>query len=138
MDSLDRQQRSERMRLVRSQGNRSTEARMRAMLVRAGIRGWRLHGKDVPGCPDFVFDQCRLVVFVDGCFWHGCPICKRPLPSNRRTYWRHKIEYNQERAAAVGAALQSLGYSVIRIWEHQLRMPQRRLVIPRIFRAIVR
>src|SRR5437773_5766095 len=98
MDILNRQQRSERMRRVRARGNRSTEWKLRSALIRLGIRGWRMHESALPGCPDFVFAKARLVVFVDGCFWHGCSRCDRPLPRKNAMYWRSKVKGNLTRA----------------------------------------
>lgn len=51
-------------------------------MIRTGLKGWRLSPKDLPGKPDFVFEKARLAVFVDGCYWHGCPKCYRPPASN--------------------------------------------------------
>src|ERR1035438_7375864 len=67
--------RRDNMRAIRSRGNRSTEVRLRGAVVRRGIRGWTLHPKEVFGVPDFFFKNCRVAIFVDGCFWHGCPRC---------------------------------------------------------------
>src|SRR5690242_2121977 len=79
-DPLTPAQRSERMARVKGRGNRSTEVRIAAALAGAAIRGWRRHPQHVLGRPDFWFPAERVVVFVDGCFWHGCPTCARRLP----------------------------------------------------------
>src|SRR5690349_8056353 len=105
MDIMSKEERSERMGRVRAKGNRSTEARFRLALVRSGIRGWRLHDQSLLGCPDFAFQERRLAVFIDGCFWHGCPLCKRPLPVANRDYWRNKVNSNVLRARRVNSAL---------------------------------
>jgi len=107
------------MAQVRSQRNRSTEWRLRSALARAGIRGWTLNAADLVGKPDFVFPIRRLVVFVDGCFWHGCPKCQR-IPSSNVPYWDRKIERNRIRDRAVNTSLRRSGWRVLRIWEHQL------------------
>src|SRR6185436_15649328 len=106
---------------VRSQGNRSTEWRLRSSLMRSRVRGWRLHATELPGKPDVVFDDLRVAVFVDGCFWHRCPSCKRRLPTANRGYWKRKIDGNVLRASDVQRALQRLGFAVVRFWEHELR-----------------
>jgi DNA mismatch endonuclease (patch repair protein) len=124
MDIMNEEARSERMRRVRSRGNRSTEVKFRLALVRRGIKGWRMHVRDLPGCPDFVFAKRRLAIFLDGCFWHGCPECKRPLPVANRAYWVAKIRFNSSRSRQIGRQLRSSGYKVVRIWEHTLRSPQ--------------
>lgn len=108
------------MSLVRSRGNRSTEMRVAAVLVRSGIRGWRRNANDVAGTPDFFFPGIRLAVFVDGCFWHGCPDCRRNVPKNRAEFWQSKISANKRRDRRVDRQLRRLGYRVMRIWEHSL------------------
>lgn len=120
MDWMTPEQRSRNMSAIRSSGNRSTEMALRFRLVRAGLRGWRLQPRDVEGHPDFVFDGLRLAVFVDGCYWHGCPQCFRAPQQNRR-YWKEKILRNRLRDKRVSARLRRHGWSVIRIREHTLK-----------------
>jgi len=127
MDNVSRQVRSRTMAAVKSTGNRSTERVLRAHLVRAGFRGWRLHAKDVAGCPDFVFDEARVAVFVDGCFWHGCPSCHRP-PSSNQEYWTKKVARNKARDRRNSRLLRKDGWTVLRIWEHALRANPRAVV----------
>src|ERR1700683_4805476 len=80
------EQRTRNMRALRSSGNTSTEKRLCALLRTHRIRGWRSQPRDILGKPDFLIKEKRLVVFVDGCFFHGCPGCghiariSRPLP----------------------------------------------------------
>ena len=69
------------MTRVRSRGNQTTEAAMVGLLRSAGITGWRRH-PTMMGNPDFVFRRQRLVLFIDGCFWHRCPRCYREPTSN--------------------------------------------------------
>jgi DNA mismatch endonuclease, patch repair protein len=107
------------MAQVRSQRNRSTEWRLRARLIRAGIRGWTLNPKDILGKPDFVFAEQRLLLFVDGCYWHGCPKCYR-RPSSNTAYWDAKVARNRNRDTKATAQLKREGWHVMRIWEHQL------------------
>ncbi len=80
-----------------------------------------MHEKSLPGCPDFVFVSAHLAVFVDGCFWHGCPICKRTMPATNATFWRSKIQRNKSRDVIVGRQLRTCGIRVLRLWEHELR-----------------
>jgi DNA mismatch endonuclease (patch repair protein) len=124
MDIMSKEERSQRMRRVRSTGTRSTEGKFRLALVRRGIKGWRMHDRELPGCPDFVFAKRQLAVFVDGCFWHGCPVCKRPLPEANKAYWAAKIRFNSSRSRQIARQLRSSGYQVVRVWEHTLRSPQ--------------
>lgn len=69
---------------VRLKGNQSTEGKLIAALNEAGIEGWRTQAKDLPSCPDFVFDAQKTIAFVDGCFGHGCPHCKRLCPKSSK------------------------------------------------------
>lgn len=121
MDILSKEQRSRRMSSIRSKGNRSTEWRFRSALVRNGISGWRMHVRALPGVPDFVFPGLNIVIFIDGCFWHGCPKCRRPMPQTNRGYWTSKVKLNRERGDRVNRLLRRKGFKVVRIWEHQVR-----------------
>ena len=121
MDILNKRERSRRMSAVRSIGNRSTEWRFRAKLIREGISGWELHPPDVPGKPDFLFRKLRLAIFIDGCFWHGCPNCRRPMPAANREYWSAKIATNIARRQDVIRQLRRIRFKTIQIWEHELR-----------------
>ena len=122
------------MAAVRSSGNRSTERVLRAHLVRQGLRGWRLNAKDILGSPDFAFGEQRLAVFLDGCFWHGCARCCR-IPAANRTYWVRKVERNRARDRRCSRELRRQGWTVLRIWEHELkRSPQ--AVMRRIRKAL--
>lgn len=112
-------QRSETMRRVRAKDT-SCEMLLRRELHRRGLR-YRLH-TNLPGKPDLVFASARVVVFVDGCFWHGCPEHCR-LPATNREYWERKIARNRERDEAATLALADAGWKVIRIWEHQIASP---------------
>jgi DNA mismatch endonuclease Vsr len=108
-----------RMSAIRNRGNRTTELRLRGALIQAGIRGWSVHPQNLPGCPDFLFRQSALAVFVDGCFWHGCPKCSHEIAKNS-SYWTAKIERNRERDKSKERELRRLGLRVLRIWEHEL------------------
>ncbi len=119
MDVVSKLARSRIMAAVRSEHTRSTEYKLRAVLVSAAIRGWRYQARDLPGKPDFVFVRQRLAVFVDGCFWHGCPKCYRH-PHSSRAYWDAKIAGNMERDRRNRARLRRMGWRVVRIWEHEL------------------
>lgn len=109
--------RSETMRRVRSRDT-SCELLLRSELHR---RGWRYSlRKKLPGSPDIVLVAARVAVFVDGCFWHGCPEhCRRP--SSNTAYWHRKINRNMERDDRVNAELKAAGWRVVRLWEHEVR-----------------
>lgn len=112
--------RSRTMSSIRGKGNKSTELALRMALVRAGISGWKMHPSHLKGKPDFFFPQQKVAIFVDGCFWHGCPVCGH-TPSTRKRFWTAKLRRNRERDIAVVAALTSSGLIVLRIWEHELK-----------------
>ena len=118
-DHVSPETRSAIMRAVKSRGGRSTEKRLRAALVARGLRGWRMQAVELPGKPDFVFPAQSLAIFVDGCFWHGCPKCYR-RPHSRQDYWDAKIKQNPKRDARNRARLRKLGWHVMRIWEHAI------------------
>ncbi len=114
------EKRSQVMSRIRSRGNRDTELRMIALFKTTGIRGWR-RSEPLFGKPDFVFRRERIAVFVDGCFWHGCPKPKHaPLPRNRADWWAKKLAQNKIRDRLVTRTLQSRGWRVIRVWECSL------------------
>lgn len=96
--------------------------------MRSAIRGWKLgHRSGLAGSPDFIFLRARLAVFLDGCFWHGCNRC-RSIPATNRTFWKNKIRKNRERDKEVVRKLRAGGWKVIRIWEHELRTPNSRIL----------
>ncbi len=111
--------RSENMRAIRSSQNRTTEGRLVSLLLGQRIRGWKLHPKGLEGKPDLVIPSKHVAVFVDGCFWHGCPRCGH-IPKTNRAYWSAKIARNKRRDLQSTRRLKALGYRVVRIWECQL------------------
>lgn len=118
-DRHSREQRSRNMARIRKFGNKSTELRLILLFREHGISGWRRH-LPLPGRPDFTFRRERVVVFVDGCFWHRCPVCNW-TPVNNATYWTAKLAGNVRKDRIADAALQASGWTVVRIWEHVLR-----------------
>lgn len=114
-DVLTKAKRSALMSKVRSAGNASTEQRLIALLREHRITGWR-RGAPLPGKPDFVFRAEKVAVFVDGCFWHGCPRHGR-TPKTRVAFWAAKLARNAQRDRAVSRALRASGWAVLRIWE---------------------
>lgn len=87
------------------------------------IAGWRRNYK-VKGHPDFVFPEQRVAVFVDGCFWHGHD-CRNTRPSDNQQYWREKRERNIERDKSTTALFEARGWTVLRIWECELKKKNR-------------
>ncbi len=123
-DHLSKADRSALMSRIRGKGNRSTEARVVGVLVRNAVRGWLRHPKDIAGRPDVYFPAERVAVFVDGCFWHGCPKCGRSEPKSNRAFWKAKIERNRRRDRRNKRTLRKQGVAVVRIWEHELKARQ--------------
>lgn len=120
-DVFTKKKRSQVMACIRSSGNKDTELKLASILRQAHITGWR-RNQNLPGRPDFVFRRARLAVFVDGCFWHGCPTHGRK-PGSNRGYWLEKLQRNRQRDQIVGRSLSGSGWTVIRLWEHELCAP---------------
>ena len=111
--------RGELMSRVRSTGNETTEKRLVSLLRAASLSGWRRH-QPLSGRPDFVWPKIKVVVFVDGCFWHGHDCGRNVTPRTNAKAWREKIEANQKRDRKTTRLLRQEGWKVIRIWECQL------------------
>jgi len=136
------------MARIRSRGNKDTELALARLLRANGISGWRRHlllratvdgsllrvdsrkrrghahqpsttNSQLTVRPDFVFHKSRTVVFVDGCFWHGCPK-HATKPKNNAAFWQRKLAGNKQRDQLVTRALRRAGWRVIRIWECDL------------------
>jgi DNA mismatch endonuclease (patch repair protein) len=91
---------------------------LRRELWRRGLRGYKVDAK-LPGRPDIYYSKYRLCIFVDGCFWHACPIHYKGVSRNAG-YWNPKIESNVARDRAINAALASSGMTVMRFWDHEI------------------
>jgi DNA mismatch endonuclease (patch repair protein) len=118
-DIFSKKKRSEVMSAIRSRRNKSTELALASALRRAGINGWRRH-LPLPGRPDFAFPKLKLAVFVDGCFWHGCPKHGQ-MPKTNIDFWKRKIRVNRRRDKKAVTILRGKGWEVIRFWEHDTR-----------------
>ncbi len=116
-DVHTKEQRSFNMSRIRGK-NTSPEIKLREALHANGMRGYRLHYK-LLGKPDIVFTKARLVIFIDGCFWHKCPKCF-VKPRTRVKFWEEKINSNVKRDCEITEGLTEDGWVVIRIWEHEV------------------
>ena len=132
MDTFDPETRSRIMAKVRSK-NTGLEERFISILRAAKIKSFARHADELLGKPDVVFRKSNVAVFIDSCFWHGCPDHLR-RPSSNTTYWQSKIDRNVKRDRRTRSALRRQGWSVIRIWEHEMRKPAN--AIRRITRAL--
>lgn len=136
-DVFDIAKRSQVMSRIRGKGNKSTELTLAAAFRQQGVVGWRRHvllkprvvAEDLPlnrlaqrisVRPDFIFRAQRLAIFVDGCFWHGCPEHSK-RPATNVEFWEKKLAGNSQRDQRATRALQAAGWIVVRIWEHELR-----------------
>jgi DNA mismatch endonuclease (patch repair protein) len=141
-DTVSREVRSQIMSRIRGTGNARTDKAVASMLRKAGIKGWRRHivirlpptnspisvasdgTKFKPRVrPDFVFPRQKVAVFIDGCFWHGCPRCYQ-APLSAKAFWRAKVSRNRERDQYQRVSLKRLGWTVVRVWEHELLGPR--------------
>ena len=116
-DVLTREQRSRCMSRIKGK-NTKPETRLRKALWAKGLR-YRVH-YNLPGKPDIVFVSARVAVFVDGCFWHLCPIHSQ-LPQSNRDFWKTKLEKNVARDKRIAQELESKGWTVLRVWEHEIK-----------------
>lgn len=118
-DVFDKKSRSEIMKKVRSNNNKSTELKLIQIFNQYGITGWRRH-YPVKGHPDFVFLSKRIAIFVDGCFWHGHD-CRNTRPKDNEEYWSKKRERNMKHDKEVTMLFEKRGWMVLRIWECELK-----------------
>ena len=120
MDSISKQERSEIMARVRSK-NMRPEMVVRKLVFGLGYR-YRLHARDLPGCPDLAFRPRKKVIFVHGCFWHrhaSCALAR--MPKSRLDFWGPKLEGNRERDEKNNRNLRREGWKVLTVWECQLK-----------------
>ena len=110
---------SKTMSKIKGKNNKSTEMILKMYFVRNKIAGWKTNYKFIPGKPDFYFKKRKLAVFVDGCFWHGCPKCGH-IPKTNSMFWKTKILLNKKRDINNNKILKKEGIKYLRVWEHQL------------------
>jgi DNA mismatch endonuclease, patch repair protein len=115
VDKLSAEQRRNLMRRIRTKDT-APEIALRRALWAAGMRGWRLHPREILGRPDLVFRKHRLAVFVDGAFWHGHPDYYH---GQSGPFWDEKIARNQRRDELVNAGLAADGWRVLRFWDFE-------------------
>lgn len=118
-DVFSAEKRSQIMKQVTSHGNKSTELRLIQLFKQIGVTGWQ-RNYNVKGHPDFVFMEQRVAVFVDGCFWHGHD-CRNTVPKNNSEYWDKKRARNMQHDKEITASFESRGWTVLRIWECELK-----------------
>lgn len=116
-DIMSREKRSSVMSRIRGKDT-GPELALRRELWAAGVRGYRLR-PSLPGKPDIAFMGKKVAVFVDGCFWHGCPVCYKK-PASNQAFWRKKLQDNTARDRRVDRILRSTGWKTMRFWEHEV------------------
>jgi DNA mismatch endonuclease (patch repair protein) len=122
-DHVSPEKRSKIMAAVRS-SNTAPEMAVRQMVHGLGYR-YRLHVQALPGKPDLVFPSRRKVIFVHGCFWHRHARCRYATsPKTRTEFWKDKFSTNVTRDRRVRRELKKLGWSILTIWQCELKKPQ--------------
>lgn len=164
-DVFTKAKRSQVMSCIRGRGNKGTELVLVRIFRANRITGWRRHlslSLKVPGSrltvrssrdasprppkesgvgkksyvrPDFVFPILRLAVFVDGCFWHGCPL-HATQPKNNAAFWGKKLAANHARDQLVTRMLRKKGWRVLRLWEHDLSVKNQAKLLRRVEKAL--
>ena len=113
------------MSRIKGKENKDTELVMIQILRKHHISGWR-RNQVVLGKPDFIFPNQKIALFVDGCFWHGCPKPKHSnMPRNNQEFWAKKLQTNKARDKFVNRELRKMGWNVVRLWEHELKEPHK-------------
>lgn len=110
-------------RSMRGNRGRDTkpELELRRLLREAGYPGYRLHWKAAPGRPDISYPGRKVAIFVNGCFWHRCPNCQPAEPKAHSDFWRQKFALNAERDARKQSELEEAGWTVLTVWECELK-----------------
>jgi DNA mismatch endonuclease (patch repair protein) len=127
-DIFSVEKRSQIMRHIKSKDSKP-EKYIRSLVHSMGYR-FRLHRKDLPGCPDLVFPKYRKVIFVHGCFWHGHKGCKRStLPHTNYTFWKDKIEGNIKRDKTNYHKLRNINWKYLVIWQCEIKIKYKKELI---------
>lgn len=108
--------------------NTTPEIMLRRALRDAGLSGYRLHWDNVIGRPDICYPGRKVAVFVNGCFWHRCPICNLKPPKTHPEYWKSKFERNVKRDGQRVHDLESEGWTVLVVWECEVRKDKEKVV----------
>jgi len=134
-DVFTKAKRSDVMSRIHGRGNKNTELALLKFFRRQSITGWRRRHR-VIGSPDFIFPKLRLAIFVDGCFWHGCPK-HGTQPASNCAFWKKKLTRNKVRDRLVNRTLRQRGWTILRIWQHELTRKNDARLLRRIHRALV-
>ncbi|CUP55999.1 MULTISPECIES: very short patch repair endonuclease [Hungatella] len=134
-DNHTKEIRSKNMSHIRSTNSKPEEI-VRKYLFSKGLR-YRKNVRNLPGCPDIVLSKYRVIIFVNGCFWHhhNCP--RFVWPSSNVEYWKNKIDHNVERDKKNKELLQAQGWRVITVWECELKKKIREQCLEKLYQEIV-
>jgi DNA mismatch endonuclease (patch repair protein) len=125
-DVFTKRKRSEVMSLIRGRNNKETELFMMRLLRQHNIHGWRRQFP-VDGKPDFAFPRFHIAIFIDGCFWHCCPLHFK-LPKTNRVFWEKKLLGNKKRDRRINRILKEKGWKVLRFWQHELKNNPKKVI----------
>lgn len=117
MDKFSKEKRSKIMSAIRGKGTKIEDAVARE-LFKNGIR-FRRNVKDLPGTPDIAIKKYKIAIFLDSCFWHGCPEHFK-MPKSNKAFWANKIEKNIVRDSKIDQYYTENNWHLVRIWEHDL------------------
>lgn len=117
MDNLSKSERHKVMSKIKHSGT-MPEKKLRRLFLSFKTKS-EFNTKDVLGKPDIIIRNKKLAIFIDGCFWHGCKIC-RSVPKTNHDFWKRKITYNKKRRELVKKTLQKEGWVVLEFWEHEV------------------
>jgi len=118
-DTFSKEERSSIMKKVRSSGNKTTEYSLISIFKQEKITGWK-RNYPVKGKPDFVFLKRKIVIFADGCFWHGHN-CRNVTPKQNQEYWTKKRRRNIARDRMITKLFEKRGWKVLRYWECKIQ-----------------
>lgn len=116
-DIYSKKKRSKIMGSIKGRDN-LLELKFEKILKDAGLK-FKRNAEELPGKPDVVFKNKKIIIFVDGCFWHGC---KKhfSLPKSNQWFWKNKIEGNINRDKSINKFYKNMGWRVLRIWQHDM------------------
>ena len=117
MDRITPEQRSKVMSSIRAKSR--LEDKVAHELFKRGLR-YRRNNRKLLGTPDISIQKYKVVIFIDSCFWHSCPIHGN-RPKTNTEYWEKKLDRNIEKAKEVKAYYEAHGWHIMRVWEHELK-----------------
>jgi len=124
VDNLTSEQRTKNMKAIKSVSK--LESIIAKELWRKGVR-YRKNSKSLLGKPDISIKKYKIVIFIDSCFWHLCPIHGK-IPTSNRLFWEEKLNKNSQRDTEVNNYYQSINWNIKRVWEHDIKSDPQRII----------